>query len=157
MDKQFCLFGHLTDPNDKSISKCMFDYWSLFHFYFTGFFYLILHHLLNINNMKDALFLLLFITVAHAVEEYQGNTSKLSLEGIFFDKIATLFDPKLDPNKRELDDDTLENSVGDVLSGVISSLLIVWYWNQYKILPYWYLYGVIAAFLDLYRIRKRFY
>ena len=53
-----------------------------------------------------------------------GNTNKLSIEGIVIDKLGPIIDPKIKPELREIDNDYLDNSIGDVLSGIISNILI---------------------------------
>ena len=140
-----CIFGSWSDPK----SKCLFDYWSLYHFYFTGFFYIILHHYLKIDNLRDAIKLIIFVTMLHIIEEYLGNTSRLSGEGIAFDYIAPLFNSKIKPEMREIDNDYMENSIGDVLAGVISTFLIVSYWYYFGNLPYFYLWLFIFIFIML--------
>ena len=42
----FCLFGSYSNPQ----SKCVFDYYSIYHFYFTGFAYIIIHYFLNLKK-----------------------------------------------------------------------------------------------------------
>lgn len=84
------------------------------------------------------------VTLLHIVEEYLGNTSKISLEGVVVDYIGPLLDPKIDPSLRGLDGDYIQNSIGDVLSGMIACALIILYWYRYKTLPYTYLYGMIV-------------
>ncbi len=143
--EETCIFGSITRPK----SECIFDYWSIYHFYFTGFAYIILHHLLKINNLKDAIVLTSILTIIHVIEEYFGNTTKLSLEGIVIDNIGPIFNPRVNPKNRKIDDDYLQNSIGDVLSGVIACLLIIWYWKQYNVLPYNYLWGIIIIFFML--------
>jgi len=151
--KGVCVFGSLTKPQ----SSCFFDYWSIYHFYFTGFFYILLHHYLNISSIKGVILLFMILTVIHVAEEVLGNTTRISGEGIFFDYIAPLIDPKIDPKMRKIDDDYIENSIGDVLSGVISTILIIGYWMKYKKLPYFYLYGLIIVFFMLSMLRSGLY
>lgn len=134
-----CILGSYSNPT----SKCMFDYWSIMHLYFTGFVYIILHHLLKIASVKGAILLTFILAIFHGIEEYLGNTTKISLEGIVIDNLGPLIDPKVNPKNREIDDDYLENSIGDVLSGVVACLLIIMYWYYYKKLPYIYLLGII--------------
>lgn len=140
-----CIFGSITNPT----STCMFDYWSIHHFYFSGFIYIILHHLLNITNMTQSLYVVVLIGILHMIEEYLGNTSKISLEGLVIDYIGPLIDPKIDPSLRKIDNDYLENSIGDVLIGVISCLIISIYWNITGKLPYEYLYFIIIIIIML--------
>ncbi len=131
-----CIFGSWSNPK----SKCFFDYWSIYHFYFPGFAYIILHHYLGIDNVTDATKLLIFITIVHIIEEFLGNTSKLSGEGIVYDYIAPIFNPKINPALRTLDNDYVENSIGDVVAGIISCGLIILYWMYFGKLPCAYLY-----------------
>ena len=42
------------------------------------------------------------------------------LEGVVIDYIGPIIDPKIKPELREIDNDYLENSFGDILSGIIS-------------------------------------
>lgn len=127
-------------------SKCYFDSWSIHHFYYQGFFYIIFHHFLKIKSIKGALFLLVLLTVIHGIEEYFGNTRLLSLEGIFIDYLGPIVNPKIDIRLRGPDNDYLQNSIGDVLSGFIATVLIILYWIYYKRLPYFYLYFIIIIF-----------
>lgn len=140
-----CLFG--SWHNTKS--KCLFDYWTVYHFYFTGFLYIIIHHQLKLQDPKDMTKLIVFLTLLHAIEEYLGNTSRISLEGVVTDYIGPKLDSRIKPHKREIDNDYLQNSIGDVLSGVIACLLIVWYWNTHKKLPYFYLWYIIPIYFML--------
>ena len=133
-----CIFGSFTNPK----SECLFDYWSIYHFYFTGFFYIIFYHFFKISKIN----LLIILTLLHILEDYFGNTSKISLEGIVIDYIGPIIDPQIDPSVRGIDNDYIENSIGDVLSGVISCLLIILYQFYYKKLQYFYLYGFIIIF-----------
>lgn len=109
-----------------------------------GFFYIILHHLLKIKHTNQAIKLCIFLTILHVFEEYLGNTNKYSLEGVVIDNIGPLIDSKVNPKLRKIDNDYLDNSIGDVLSGVISCVLIIIYWLYNKKLPYMYLFGVVV-------------
>jgi hypothetical protein len=140
-----CVFGSIINPK----STCVFDYWSIYHFYFTGFVYLILHHLLGISSMTHAIILAVIVTILHSIEEYLGNTSRISLEGIVADYIGPLIDSRIDPTMREIDNDYLDNSIGDILSGIISCVMIIIYWHYYGHLPYYYLLGFIIVFIML--------
>jgi hypothetical protein len=148
-----CLFGGLRNPT----SRCLLDYWSFYHFYFTGFFYILFHHLFDLKSLKSALLLVLVLTLLHGVEEYLGNTSRISLEGVVIDNLGPLLDPKMNPANREPDDDYLQNSIGDVLVGLVSSGLIVAYWYRWGQLPYWYLWGFAIAFWMLWRLTPMFH
>lgn len=127
----------------------MFDSWSLHHFFWQGFFYIIFHLLFNIKNINQSIILFIIVTVIHIIEEYLGNNSRISIEGIFVDYIGPLFDKKIKIEKRELNNNNIKNSVGDILSGIISNILIIFYWYHYKKLPIYYLLGIIPIFIDL--------
>ena len=121
INPDFCII----DTNfKKPKSICLFDTWSLHHFFWQGFFYIILHHLFNIKDIRYSILLFSFLTLVHIIEEYLGNTNKLSIEGIVIDKLGPIIDPKIKPELREIDNDYLDNSIGDVLSGIISNILI---------------------------------
>ena len=132
LNPQFCFL----DKNiDKPKSACVFDYYSIQHFYWQGFAYLLIHRLLNIQTLKNAIILIIVLTILHVIEEYLDNVSKLSLQGIIIDNIGPLIDKRIDTSKRMPDDDYLDNSIGDVLSGVISCIILVAYWNRTGKLP----------------------
>lgn len=142
----FCLI----DKNiKKPSSSCVFDSWSIQHYYWQGFAYLIFHHFLKIKKLKEAILLCILLTIIHCLEEFKGNTDKISIEGAVANHIGPLVVPKIKPEKRELDNDYLDNSIGDVLSGLIANLLIILYWWKFKKLPYFYLIGVIPITLHL--------
>ena len=158
--KSFTINPHfcLIDKNFKQPkSICVFDSWSIQHYYWQGFSYIILHHLLNVTKLKEAILLGIFITILHILEEYYGNTTKISIEGIAIDYLGPLFNKKINPKKREIDNDYIDNSIGDVLSGVIATILIILYWYYYKRLPYYYLFGVILITLQLLSKAKMLY
>ena len=90
-----------------------------------------------------------FLSIIHLIEEYLGNTNKISIEGIVIDNLGPLIVPKIKTELREIDNDYLDNSIGDVLSGLISNLLIILFWYKYKKLPYLYLLGIIPIFINL--------
>ena len=128
INPDFCII----DTNfKKPKSICLFDTWSLHHFFWQGFFYIILHHLFNIKDIRYSILLFSFLTLVHIIEEYLGNTNKLSIEGIVIDKLGPIIDPKIKPELREIDNDYLDNSIGDVLSGIISNILIIFYRTNY--------------------------
>lgn len=135
----------------KANSECMFDSWSIHHFYWQGFIYIILHHFLKIKDIKLALLILVILTSLHTLEEYLGNTGPFSLEGIVIDTIGPLVNPKIDIKLREPDNDYFDNSIGDVLSGFTSNSLIILYWYYFKKLPYSYLLLVFFVLYLLYR------
>ncbi len=87
--KGTCILGSWSNPQ----STCLFDYWSIYHFYFSGFIYILLHHYLKIDNIRDAIKLFIFINLLHVLEEYLGNTTRLSGEGLIIDYVAPLIDP----------------------------------------------------------------
>ena len=142
VNKSFCLYGDI-------IKSCMFDLWSIHHFYWQGLAYILLHLILKINNIKYSILLLIVLTILHIIEEYLGNNSKISLEGIFIDNIGPLLDNKIKIEKRKPDGDTIRNSIGDVLSGIISNILILYYWYHFKSLPYIYILGIIPIYFHL--------
>ena len=142
----FCL---LDTEFRRPRSICVFDTWSVHHFFWQGAFYIFFHQLLNIKDIKHSITLFIILSIVHTIEEYLGNTSKISLEGIFIDTLGPLVDPKVKPEKREIDNDYIENSIGDVVSGMISNILIVIYWYKFGSLPYWYLLLFIPVFANL--------
>lgn len=130
----------LLDTNyRKPSSECVADFWTIHHAYWQGFFYLIFHHALKIKTLKQALSLTTVLTVLHVIEEYFGNTSRISFEGIIIDNLGPIVNPKIDVSLRQPDNDYLDNSIGDVFSGLLSCLFIVYYWKHYGKLPYFYL------------------
>ena len=132
----------------KPNSECFFDTWSIDHFYWQGFFFIIIFHLLKIKKLKHALILAGVLTIFHVIEEYHGNTSRVSLEGWFVDYIGPIINPRIKPNLRGIDNDYLQNSIGDVFSGLLSNVLIILYWLKYKKMPYIYLlFSVLIIFL----------
>ena len=143
----FCLIDLIYHPS----SECMFDSWSIHHFYWQGFFYMILHHLLKIKNIKHSIILTLFLTILHIIEEYFGNTGLLSFEGIIIDNIGPIINSKIDVKLRNHDNDYLDNSIGDILAGLLSCILITYYWIKYNKLPYFYLLFIIVILFMLYK------
>uniref|UniRef100_A0A6C0J6S8 Uncharacterized protein n=1 Tax=viral metagenome TaxID=1070528 RepID=A0A6C0J6S8_9ZZZZ len=101
--------------------------------------------------MNNAIILAIILTLIHILEEYYGNTSMNSIEGIFIDNIGVIINPKINPELRKPDNDYLQNSIGDVGSGLISNLLIYWYWIKYGKLPYFFLYFSIVVLYLLYK------
>ena len=142
----FCLVDR-EFSNPKSI--CVFDTWSLHHFFWQGVAYLLLHELFEIKDLKYSILLFIILTSIHTIEEYLGNTTRTSLEGIVFDNLGPIIDTNVKPEKRKIDNDYLDNSIGDILSGVLSNLLIILYWYNFKKLPYFYLLGVFPIFINL--------
>ncbi len=98
-------------------------------------------------RLKELAFrLVVILTVLHALEGYIDNISRFSLQGIITYYIGPLIDPKINPAKIHPDNDTLDNSIGDVISGLIACLLIVGYWIIYGKLPVLiYLIGIIPV------------
>ena len=45
--------------------------------------------------------------------------------------------------KLELDDDYIDNSIGDVTAGLIANLLVLGYWYYFKELPWFYLIFIV--------------
>ena len=138
-------------------SICVFDTWSLHHFFWQGFVYIIIHHLLNIKSIKYIILLCILLTIIHIIEEYLGNTNRLSIEGIVIDNLGPIIDSKIKPQLREIDNDYLDNSIGDVFSGFLSNILIIIFWLKYKKLPYYYLIGIIPILINLLSKSKRLY
>ena len=143
--KGICIIGSYNNPK----AECLFNYWSIYHFYFTGFFFIIIHYLLKLSNLKSSIILAIILTILHIFEEYYGNTNKISLEGIILDNLGPILDPNINAKNRKIDNDYLENSIGDILSGIIACILIIIYWYNYKKLPYFYLLGIIIIYFML--------
>lgn len=141
----------LVDTNyHKPSSECVADFWTIHHAYWQGFFYIIFHHALKIKTLKHSVLLTSLLTAIHITEEYFGNTSKFSLEGIIIDNLGPIFNPKIDVTLRKPDDDYIDNSIGDVTSGLLSCLFIIYYWKHYGELPYFYLaFSVVIIILLL--------
>ena len=110
---------------------------------------MLLHELFEIKELKYSLLLFVILTCIHTIEEYLGNTTRKSLEGLVFDNIGPIVDKKVKPENRKIDNDYLDNSIGDILSGVLSNLLIILYWYNFKKLPYFYLLGIFPIFINL--------
>ena len=141
----------------KPNSACYFDSWSIHHFYWQGFLFIIFFHFLKIKKLKYAVGLAFLLTLIHIIEEYLGNTSRISLEGLFIDYIGPLINPRIKTELRKLDNDYIENSIGDVLSGLLSNILIIGYWLKYKKIPYIYLlFSILVSYL-LYQKSHRLY
>lgn len=138
-------------------SSCLFDSWTLDHFYWQGFFYIIAHHFLKIKSMKHAIILLLVLTFLHGIEDYLGNIGTFNLEGVFIDTLAPIFDPKVDISLRGKDNDYMDNTIGDVLSGFGSCVLIILYWYKFNRLPYIYLIFSIGLLYLLYKKSYKLY
>lgn len=154
LNPNFC-FIDTEFNNPKSI--CVFDTWSLHHFFWQGTAYLLIHELFEIKDLKIAILLLLFLTSIHTIEEYMGNTNRISIEGIVIDNLGPIINPKIKPELRKIDNDYIDNSIGDVLSGITSNILIILFWYKYKTLPYYYLFGVIPIFINLLSFSSRLY
>ena len=154
LNPNFCLLDtHFKKPR----SICLFDTWSLHHFFWQGVAYILLHELFEIKDLKYSILLLIFLTLIHTIEEFLGNTNRLSMEGIVIDNLGPIIDPKIKPELRKIDNDYLDNSIGDVLSGIISNVLILLFWYKYKSLPYYYLLGVVPIFMNLLSFSSRLY
>ncbi len=151
---EFCLL----DTNFKKPRHiCLFDTWSAHHFFWQGVAYILLHELFEIKDIKHSIFLGLILTSIHIGEEYLGNTSRTSLEGIVIDNLGPLVDPKLKPEKRKIDNDYFDNSIGDVLSGFISNVLIILFWYKFGKLPYFYFLLSIPIGLNLLSNTKKYH
>ena len=59
--------------------------------------------------------------------------------------------------KRKIDNDYIDNSIGDVLAGMISNALIILYWYKFKSLPYFYLLLFFPVFANLLSYAKILY
>lgn len=154
LNPEFCLI----DKDFKTPkSVCVFDIWSLHHFFWQGLAYLLIHEFLKIKELKYSFLIFVILSFIHTIEEYLGNTSRISMEGIVIDNICPLLNTKIKPEKREIDNDYLDNSIGDVLSGMLSNLLIILYWYKFNKLPYFYLLGFLPIFLNLLSHAKRLY
>ena len=154
INPNFCL---IDNNFKKPQSICVFDTWSLHHFFWQGFAYILLHYLFNIKDIKYCFLICFLLSLIHLVEEYLGNTNKISIEGIVIDNLGPLLVPKIKTELREIDNDYLDNSIGDVLSGLISNILIIFFWYKYKKLPYLYLLGIIPIFINLLSHAPRLY
>lgn len=151
INPNFCLI----DTNfKKPQSICVFDTWSLHHFFWQGFAYILLHYLFNIKDIKYCFLICFLLSLIHLVEEYLGNTNKISIEGIVIDNLGPLLVPKIKTELREIDNDYLDNSIGDVISGLSSNILIVLYWYYFKKLPYSY---ILFSILILYLLYNKSY
>ncbi len=146
LNPNFCLVD--TDFK-KPKSICVFDTWSLHHFFWQGVAYILVHELLEIKDIRHSITLFLVLTMIHIIEEYFGNTSRVSMEGIVIDNLGPIINPRLKPEKREIDNDYIDNSIGDVLSGMTSNILIILFWYKYGALPYWYLLLFFPIFTNL--------
>lgn len=146
LNPNFCLIDN-DFRNPKSI--CLFDTWSIHHFFWQGAFYILLHDLLKIKKIKHSIILFLVLTLLHVIEEYLGNMSRISLEGIVIDNLGPIINQRVKPEKRKIDNDYLDNSLGDVISGIISNILIILFWYKYKSLPYLYLILFFPVFTNL--------
>mgnify|MGYP001284290882 CR=1 FL=1 len=152
LNPNFCLIK-LGNPN----SECVFDSWSIHHFYWQGFAYIIIHHFLKLNKIKHIILTTVILSIIHIIEEYFGNTQRLSIEGIVIDYIGPLINKKIDPSLREIDNDYLDNSIGDILSGLFSNILIILYWYKFRRLPYFYLFFIVLLIINLLLKAKQLY
>ena len=75
---------------------------------------------------------------------------KKSVEGVVINHIGPLIIPDINPEKREIDNDYLDNSIGDVLSGFIANILIILFWCKYNKLPYFYIIGLVPTIIHLF-------
>jgi len=142
INNNFCLFD-LDYDNPKSL--CLFDFWSVAHGYWHGLSYIIIHYILKIKTLKLSIIITIILVCLHVIEEYIDNNSLYSLQGFFIDYIGPIFDNKINKKMREPDNDSIYNTIGDVLSGLIINILIVLYWYKYKKLPLFYLFGIIPV------------
>ena len=140
INNNFCLFDlDYDNPN----SLCLFDFWSISHGYWHGLIYIIIHYILKIKTLKLSIIISIILVCLHVIEEYIDNNSLYSFQGFIIDYIGPIFDNKINPKMRNPDNDSIYNTIGDVLSGLIINILIVLYWYKYKKLPLFYLFGLI--------------
>ena len=140
INNNFCLFDlDYDNPN----SLCLFDFWSISHGYWHGLIYIIIHYILKIKTLKLSIIISIILVCLHVIEEYIDNNSLYSFQGFIIDYIGPIFDNKINPKMRNPDNDSIYNTIGDVLSGLIINILIVLYWYKYKKLPFFYLFGLI--------------
>ena len=126
-------------------------------FLLAGFVYIIIHHFLKLNKIKHIILTTVILSIIHIIEEYFGNTQRLSIEGIVIDYIGPLINKKIDPSLREIDNDYLDNSIGDILSGLFSNILIILYWYKFRRLPYFYLFFIVLLIINLLLKAKQLY
>ena len=140
INNNFCLFDlDYDNPN----SLCLFDFRSISHGYWHGLIYIIIHYILKIKTLKLSIIISIILVCLHVIEEYIDNNSLYSFQGFIIDYIGPIFDNKINPKMRNPDNDSIYNTIGDVLSGLIINILIVLYWYKYKKLPLFYLFGLI--------------
>nr|QBK88536.1 MAG: hypothetical protein LCMiAC01_02130 [Mimivirus LCMiAC01] len=98
---------------DEWPSQCWFDAWSVIHFILTSVIYLVIlffiHLFVKKNKVKWALVALIILNVLHTIEDILENAEMFSIEYILWQ----LFDH-----------DSFQNFVGDILSGLVGSVII---------------------------------
>lgn len=154
LNPNFCFL----DTNFKKPRHiCFLDIWSAQHFFWQGVAYILLHELFEIKDIEHCILVGSILTLIHVIEEYLGNTSRISLEGIVIDNLGPLVDPKLKPEKRKIDNDYIDNSIGDVFSGMLSNILIILFWYKFGKLPYFYLLLFIPILAHLLSNTKKYH
>ena len=91
------------------------------------------------------------------IDEYYSNIGMLSIEGVFVDTVGPIVDKKINIKLRTPDNDYLDNSIGDALSGLFSCILIILYLRAFKKLPYFYLLFSILILFMLYTQKHLLY
>lgn len=125
-----------TDP--ELLHESVFDYWSLFHFGNVAFFYTILLIIFKVKTSKTALKWFVVINVLHTIEEFLENLGPFNAENAFKQLFLRKM-PDGSPNedlKNVKDNDYLDNSIGDVISGIVGSGLVFLYWKCAGKVPY---------------------
>ena len=105
-----CFYGDL--------GVCWFDKYSFLHFGNMGFFYSIFLLIGLIKNIKIrwGIYLYLIINVIHLIDEILNNYTDISLESIWVPKHM---------RRVPRDDDSVQNFLGDLISGFIGSSIIL--------------------------------
>jgi hypothetical protein len=76
---------------------------------------------------SHAFTLLVITNLFHVFEEYLGNTTVYSIEGIILNWVYPLLNVKYEPDYSVTDHDSIQNSLGDILSGFVGTLFIFAY------------------------------
>ena len=97
---------------------CWFDKYSFLHFGNLGFIYaiLLLIGLIKNINMKWSLYLFLIINIIHIIDEILNNYTDISTESIWVPKHL---------GKVPRDGDSIQNFLGDLISGFVGSSLVL--------------------------------
>jgi len=105
-------------------SKCWFNLWSIQHFYYPAFvlsifLYFISKYANRENKIIYALIAVGLIHIYHFIDEYLGNFTTYSPEGIVRDLLSNK------ESGKPTDNDSIQNSFGDIISGFIGSLIVL--------------------------------